>query len=125
MFCDYNLENSCTNLENVIRPAPHDLAVQIDTNRIGLAVSLLVLILSIVIVWSTFRNRFVEHKVIFESEVTQIEKHEEIKSIIEKSPQINVEKEESTEPDFHVILKKFTTTGISCIFVYHYSCIYF
>lgn len=50
-FCDENIPK-CIDIPNVIHPAPHDLAVQLETNRVGLGISLMLVILSSVIVWS-------------------------------------------------------------------------
>jgi len=50
-FCDKNIPK-CINIPNVIHPAPHNLAVQLETNRVGLGISLVLIILSSVIVWS-------------------------------------------------------------------------
>jgi len=52
-FCDENIP-TCFEIENIIHPAPHDLEVQIETNRIALGVSLMLVILSSVIVWYKF-----------------------------------------------------------------------
>ena len=51
LFCDENIPK-CVKILNVIHPAPHDLAVQLETNRIGLGISLMLALLSSVIVWS-------------------------------------------------------------------------
>ena len=53
-FCDSNL-GKCMQVDKIIHPAPHDLAVQIDTNRIGIGISLLVAIFSCIIIWSKIR----------------------------------------------------------------------
>ena len=60
-YCDYNLENECVLVENIIRPAPHDLAVQIDTNRISLVVSLVISSFSSIVVWSIIRQRMMKN----------------------------------------------------------------
>lgn len=52
-FCDNNIPK-CFEIENIIHPAPHDLAVQIETNKISLGVSLMLVILSSTIVWFRF-----------------------------------------------------------------------
>jgi len=52
-FCDDNIQ-TCFEIENIIHPAPHDLEVQIQTNRIALGVSFMLVILSSVIVWYKF-----------------------------------------------------------------------
>lgn len=54
-YCDYNLPN-CVEMKNIIHPAPHDLAVQLDTNRIGIGVSLVVASFSSIVVWSRLRD---------------------------------------------------------------------
>lgn len=58
MFCDDNIP-TCFEIENIIHPAPHDLEVQIQTNRIGVGISLMLVILSAVIIWSriTFESK--------------------------------------------------------------------
>ena len=56
-YCDHNLEKECMLIENIIRPAPHDLAVQIDTNRMSLVVSLVISSFSSIVVWSILRQR--------------------------------------------------------------------
>jgi len=53
-FCDYNIPK-CFEIPNIIHPAPHDLAVQLQTNRIGLGISFMLAVLSSVIVWSRIR----------------------------------------------------------------------
>lgn len=53
-FCDYNIPQ-CYKIDNVIRPAPHDLAVQIETNRIGLGITLALASFSSAIVWARLR----------------------------------------------------------------------
>ena len=53
-FCDFNIPR-CINIVNVIHPAPHDLAVQIETNRIGLGLTLALAAFSSAIVWSKLR----------------------------------------------------------------------
>ena len=87
-YCDYNQINSCMIIENIIHPAPHDLAVQINTNKIGLAISLILLLLSAVIVWRTLRSTYVENRVIFESEVKQVKNEKPIVPIKELEPTI-------------------------------------
>lgn len=83
-YCDYNQINSCMIIENIIHPAPHDLAVQINTNKIGLAISLILLLLSAVIVWRTLRSTYVENRVVFESEVKQTKNEKSIEPIKEE-----------------------------------------
>lgn len=56
-YCDYNIGNECTKIENIIHPAPHDLAIQIQNNQIGIAVSLVIAGFSCVIVWTNFSRR--------------------------------------------------------------------
>jgi len=51
MFCDENIPK-CIDILNVIHPAPHDLAVQLETNRVGLGISLMLVLLSSAIIWS-------------------------------------------------------------------------
>lgn len=53
-FCDMNVQR-CMLIENVIHPAPHDLEVQIETNRIGLGLTLALAAFSCTIVWSRLR----------------------------------------------------------------------
>ncbi len=55
-FCDDTLKPQCTKIENIIHPAPHDLAVQIVNNQIGIAVSLVIAGFSCVIIWLNFRK---------------------------------------------------------------------
>ena len=55
-FCDNNIP-TCWNLTNVIHPAPHDLAVQIQTNRITLGLTFALAAFSSAIVWSRLRPR--------------------------------------------------------------------
>ncbi len=50
-FCDENI-SQCIDIPNVIHPAPHNLAAQLETNRVGLGISLMLVILSSVIIWS-------------------------------------------------------------------------
>ena len=50
-FCDGNVPK-CFEIKNIIHPAPHDLEIQIQTNKIGLGVSLLLVVLSTAIIWS-------------------------------------------------------------------------
>lgn len=56
-FCDPNLKSECTKIEKIIHPAPHDLAIQIQNNQIGIAVSLVIASFSIVIIWSRLRDK--------------------------------------------------------------------
>lgn len=56
-FCDYNIEPSCHTIENIIQPAPYDLASQIDSNRIIITLSLIIASLSFIVVWSRIRGR--------------------------------------------------------------------
>lgn len=53
-FCDRN-QGECIILEDIIHPAPHDLAVQIDTNRIGLGLTLVLAGFSCTIIWARLR----------------------------------------------------------------------
>jgi len=53
-FCDYNIPK-CFEIPNIIHPAPHDLAVQLQTNRVGLGLSLMLALLSSVIIWSRIK----------------------------------------------------------------------
>lgn len=53
-FCDYNIPK-CFEIPNIIHPAPHDLAVQILNSRIALGLSLMLVILSSVIIWSRIK----------------------------------------------------------------------
>ena len=55
-FCDNNIP-TCWNVTNVIHPAPHDLAVQIQTNRIALGLTFGLAAFSSAIVWSRLRPR--------------------------------------------------------------------
>ena len=55
-LCDQNIQE-CILIENIIHPAPHDLAIQVETNRIGIGVSLLIVVFSSVIVWSKLRPK--------------------------------------------------------------------
>ena len=56
-YCDYNVKTDCTFIENIIHPAPHDLRIQIDTNRLSMAVSLVVASFSSIVVWATLRPK--------------------------------------------------------------------
>ena len=56
-FCDYNLKGECSLIENVIHPAPHDLALRIENNRIGIGVSLVVAAFSSLVIWSILRPK--------------------------------------------------------------------
>ena len=103
-FCDYNLSDSCFPVHNIIRPAPHALAIQVDTNRIGLGISLIIPLLSSIIVWATLRNRFIENKIIFESEVKQIEK-KEVYSMPRISPDPLPDNLSSSVVDFHTVIR--------------------
>ena len=54
-LCDYNLQNPCNTIEDIIHPAPYDLASRIETNRISIGVSLVVAAFSSLVVWSRLR----------------------------------------------------------------------
>ena len=56
-FCDPNLTSECTKIEKIIHPAPHDLAIQIQNNQIGIGVSLVIASFSIVIIWNRLRDK--------------------------------------------------------------------
>lgn len=55
-FCDNNIPK-CILIDNVIHPAPHDLAVQIETNRVGLGLTLALAAFSCAIVWARLRPK--------------------------------------------------------------------
>lgn len=54
-LCDYNLEEPCNEIKNIIHPASFDLRERILTNRIALTFTLVVAGLSVVGIWSKFR----------------------------------------------------------------------
>jgi len=56
-FCDPNLKSECTKIEKIIHPAPHDLAIQIKNNQIGIAISLVIASFSILIIWTRLREK--------------------------------------------------------------------
>lgn len=83
-FCDYNIQPACTNVKKIIHPAPHDLYVQIQNNRINLGVSLVVILLSAITVWATLRPKFQQRvKNEFEPQV-QITKSEKL--VVQEKP---------------------------------------
>ena len=54
-FCDYNLQKDCTKINSIIKPASHDLNIQLQTNQIGIGVSLIIAGFSCTLIWSRFR----------------------------------------------------------------------
>jgi len=60
LYCDDTLEQICKKIEKIIHPAPHDLAVQIRNNQIGIAVSLVIAGFSCVIIWLNFRKELTD-----------------------------------------------------------------
>jgi len=56
-FCDPNLKSECETIEKIIHPAPHDLAIQIRNNQIGIAVSLIIASFSLVIIWNNLHQK--------------------------------------------------------------------
>ena len=59
-FCDSTLDPECTKIKNIIHPAPHDLAVQILTNQIGIALSFVIVGFSGVMIWLNFRKEMTD-----------------------------------------------------------------
>ncbi len=66
-LCDYNLNEECMKIEQIIHPAPHDIFVQIDNARTNIGVSLSILSLTIIMVWVNFRPKYATHKLLTES----------------------------------------------------------
>ena len=56
-LCDYNRNSPCEPIENIIHPAPYDLANRIDTNRIVIALSIVVAGIGLASVWARLRRR--------------------------------------------------------------------
>lgn len=56
IFCDYNLNTTCVQIENIIHPAPYDLANRIDTNRMIMALTIVVAGIGLVNVWARLRR---------------------------------------------------------------------
>lgn len=56
MFCDNNQNSSCEKIENIVHPAPYDLANRIDTNRLVIALTLVVIGVGILNVWARLRE---------------------------------------------------------------------
>lgn len=55
-FCDYNLDVPCYEVENIIHPAPYDLANRIETNRIIISLTLVTASLSAIVVWNRLKE---------------------------------------------------------------------
>ncbi|QLH03643.1 hypothetical protein C5F47_08880 [Nitrosopumilus cobalaminigenes] len=55
-YCDYDLSSNCITIQNIIHPAPFDLADEIKNSRISITASLVIVGLSSIVVWSRFRN---------------------------------------------------------------------
>ena len=55
-YCDFNLKSPCTEIQNIIHPAPYDLKSRIDANRIVVILSLVTAALSSIVVWSRIRK---------------------------------------------------------------------
>lgn len=56
-YCDYNIEPSCYEIKNIIHPAPYDLASSLEADRITILFSLVIIVLSTSIIWSTTRKK--------------------------------------------------------------------
>jgi len=50
-YCDYNLESSCHQIENIIHPAPYDIDSQIQSNRIVITMAIITASFSLIVVW--------------------------------------------------------------------------
>lgn len=55
-YCDYNLDEPCHPIENIIHPAPYDIDSRIQGIRTVIAMSLVTAGLSSIVVWNTFRK---------------------------------------------------------------------
>ncbi len=56
MLCDQNQNGSCEKIENIIQPAPYDLANRIDTNRLVLALTIVVIGVGLLNAWAILRK---------------------------------------------------------------------
>ncbi len=56
MLCDQNQNNSCEPIENIVHPAPYDLANRIDTNRLVVALTLSVMGIGVLNAWARLKN---------------------------------------------------------------------
>ena len=71
-LCDYNSNEECMKIEQIIHPAPHDTFVLIDNARTSIGVSLSILSLTIIIVWVNFRPKYARHKLLTESRIRSL-----------------------------------------------------
>lgn len=55
-FCDFNIEPTCHKIENIIHPAPYDVANRIQSMRAIITVSLVAASLTTVVAWSRLRD---------------------------------------------------------------------
>jgi len=52
-LCDLNLQPNCVTLENIIHPAPHYMRFIIDSNRIEIGLSIIIVGFTASIIWLT------------------------------------------------------------------------
>lgn len=57
-FCDYNTKPDCIEIENIIQPAPHHTFEIIQTNRMVLAASLIIILITIIVAWVEINRKY-------------------------------------------------------------------
>jgi len=55
LFCDYNIEPSCTEVKDIIEVAPHATDFNITVSKLSIIATITILILSVILVWLTIR----------------------------------------------------------------------
>ena len=55
MFCDYNIQPSCTEVKDVIEVAPHATDFGITVSKLSIIATITIVILSVILVWLTIR----------------------------------------------------------------------
>lgn len=56
MLCDQNQNDTCEPIENIVHPAPYDLANRIDTNRLVVGLTLAVMGIGVLNAWARLKN---------------------------------------------------------------------
>jgi len=55
LFCDYNIEPSCTEVKDIIEVAPHAIDFNITVSKLSIVATITILVLSVILVWLTIR----------------------------------------------------------------------